>query len=429
MASIGEVIKELRKEKGWSQTKLVSKSGVEASTLSRLENGQIKTPSEETLKNLAKALGEPIWKLTQSSQELAKDTEGASLRIGFGHCIWAAPIIALVMEGRIAGLKVTSYGYDQSGDDSTAFAPYWYDFDNSKRNKTIKAGPSFAKCSDIDSLPNIANWNIGGGGSKLKAFTAEDLINMLQADEVDCILVPGELFTPYNQMLVRCAYIMNTARSGCSLLAIGSDLNKNFKDFSSLFKNVQSVIDGPQITTFFAKGTIAEKHLNFYLNAYLKEIRQQYVDLGNWESFWSQLKGSLETEGGLFFIGWEPQLSWLKKAVKELNKGFSMIDIELPDYIPRNMVQDRREQYLTFDVLFKKNYIENMGVNNVLRNFLALLNASIWTVSNVSNKQSPIVQLIAKYLDMKTDDCYQALSSLNFALRFYPDWVEYLQRA
>jgi len=428
MASIGEEIKKLRDDKKWSKTKLASESGVEPSTLTRLENGQIKTPSEETLKNLAKALDVPIWKLTQPSQELSKAAEGASLRIGFGHCLWAAPIIALIMEKHIAGLKVTSYGYGQSDDEATAFEPYWYDYDNLKRSKFIKVGPSFVKCSDIDSLANSENWNLGGGGNKFKTFTAHDLITMLQADEVDCILVPGELFDQYSQLLVRCAYIMNSARSGCSLLAIGNDLNKNFKDFNSLFKNVQSIVDGPQITAFFAQNTIAERHLNFYLGSYLKDIRQQHIDLGDWESFWTQLKETLETEGGLFFIGWEPQLSWIKKALKELNKGFSTRDLELPDYFSRDILTDRREQYLTFDLLFRKSFIDKVGVNKVVKNFLSLLSGATWTISNASNKQAPVVRSIAKYLDIKSDDCYQALSSLNFALRYYPDWIEYMQR-
>jgi transcriptional regulator with XRE-family HTH domain len=427
MASLGEEIKKLRDARDWSQTQLASKSGIDASTLSRLESGQIKNTSKDNIKKLEKALEVPTATLTRLSQETSKDTESALLRIGFGHCIWAAPIIAMVMEGRMAGLRITSYGYKQEGDDETAFLPFWYDSDNLKRSKRIKAGPSYVKCTDVDKLPNIDNWD--SKETKLRTFAADDLIDLLQAEELDCIMVPGELFVPYRSLLIRCAHVMNTVRSGCSLIAVGNDLNKNFKDFSALFKNVQSVVNGPQIMTFFVKGTIAEKHLNFYLGTYLKELRQNYIELGNWEVFWPQLKETLETEGGFFFIGWEPHLTWIKKAVKELNKGFSSIEVELPDYIPRNVVSDKREQYLTFDIMFKKTskFIEDFSLNKTLRNFFALLETSILTISNAPNKQSPIVRLIAKYLDMKSDDCYQALSSLNFALRFFPEWIEYMQ--
>jgi transcriptional regulator with XRE-family HTH domain len=431
MATIGEEIKKYREKKGLSQADLVAKAGIDASILSRLESGGIKTTSEDKIRKVAKALGIPAKKLLRHvTKEPQIETENTFLQIGFGHCIWAAPIIALTMQGRIPNLRVTSYGYMQSDIEAPSFKPYWYDTDELKRDRKIKAGPSYVNCSDLEELPKIENWESEDKGPYLKTFTADDLVNLLLTDEADCIIVPGELFKLYSSLLVRCAYIMNTGRSGCSLMAIGNGLNKEADDFDILFKNVQAVTNGPQITTFFARGTIAERHLEFYLDGYRKDLREFYVDLGDWESFWSQLKEILTKEGGLFFIGWEPQMSWIRKAVHEFNPEFTCVDVELPEVISRDKLPNKREQYLTFEIMFKKTsrILENLETNTALKNFFALLNASIAEISSVTNKNSPIVRLLAKYLDMNSEVCFNALSSLNFALRFYPDWIEYLQK-
>jgi len=431
MATIGDEIKKYRIKKGLSQAELVDKSGIDSSILSRLESGGIKTTSEDKITKVAKALGIPAKRLLRHvTNELQAETENTFLRIGFGHCIWAAPIIALTMQGRIPNLRVTSYGYTQSDTEAPSFKPFWYDIDEFKRDRKIKAGPNYVNCSDVEELPKIENWASEDKGPYLKTFTADDLVNLLLTDEVDCIIVPGELFKLYSSLLVRCAYLMNTGRSGCSLMAVGNGLNKKFDDFDTLFKNLQAVINGPQITTLFSRGTIAERQLDFYLGHYRKDLRQFYVDLGDWESFWSQLKEVLHKEGGAFFIGWEPQISWIRKAVHEFNKEFNCVDVELPNVISRDQLPNKREQYLTFEIMFKKNsrVFENLETNKTINNFLALLNASIAEISNISNKQSPTVRSIAKYLDMTSEVCFSALSSLNFALRYYPDWIEYLQR-
>lgn len=54
--SIGSRIREIRKEKGWTQAKLAEKSGVEPSNISHIERAATKL-SLPTLINIANALG------------------------------------------------------------------------------------------------------------------------------------------------------------------------------------------------------------------------------------------------------------------------------------------------------------------------------------------------------------------------------------
>ncbi len=430
MPTIGEEIKKLREARGLSQAELVARAGIDASMLSRLENGKIKTPSEETIRKLASALDYSATKLLSYLNIEKNGTSRTVLRVGFGHCIWAAPVITLVMQSRISGMMVTSYGFTRKQDEIIEHEPYWYDAELLRSSRIVKAGPSFVQCSEIKTIPKVVNWEFNDKNYTIKSYTADDLIDLLLADDLDCIIVPGELYSPYQSLLIRCAYIMNSARSGCSLLAIGREVGERYDSFQDLLQHMQNITNGPQVKTLFARGTIAQRQLDFYLSAYLSDLQQYYVDLGDWNGFWQQSRDILETEGGLFFIGWEPQLSWLRKAIRDWNKEYKFYEVELPEFIPRDELPDKREQYLTFDIMFRKSskIFENYELSNIIQNFFAILNAAISEISHIRNSQAPAVRLIAKYLDMPSEQCYNTLSKLNFALRFYPEWVDYLHK-
>ena len=64
--SIGNRIKELRTEKGWTQAKLAEKSGVEPSNISHIERAATKL-SLPTLVNIANALGVTLDEIAYGS--------------------------------------------------------------------------------------------------------------------------------------------------------------------------------------------------------------------------------------------------------------------------------------------------------------------------------------------------------------------------
>ena len=53
---IGKKIKELRKNKGWSQQKLAEKSGLSFNTITRIEQGVGDSPTLKTLLKLSETL-------------------------------------------------------------------------------------------------------------------------------------------------------------------------------------------------------------------------------------------------------------------------------------------------------------------------------------------------------------------------------------
>lgn len=60
---IGEFIKEKRKERHLSQRELASKCDISNAEISRIESGDRKQPSHETLKTIARALNLPVNEL------------------------------------------------------------------------------------------------------------------------------------------------------------------------------------------------------------------------------------------------------------------------------------------------------------------------------------------------------------------------------
>ncbi|MFD2306457.1 helix-turn-helix domain-containing protein [Enterococcus termitis] len=66
----GERLKHLRESKELGVNQLALKSGVNASNISRLENGERKDPTFKTVKKLAKALGVSVSYFADEPSEL-----------------------------------------------------------------------------------------------------------------------------------------------------------------------------------------------------------------------------------------------------------------------------------------------------------------------------------------------------------------------
>jgi len=59
------VLKQLRKDRGWSQAKLAEEADVTNAYIAQLETGKKKNPSLDVLKRLARALGVPMGELLE----------------------------------------------------------------------------------------------------------------------------------------------------------------------------------------------------------------------------------------------------------------------------------------------------------------------------------------------------------------------------
>ncbi len=68
--SLGDYMREKRKEKDWSQRDLANASGVSNAEISRLEAGKRKEPSIAVLEKIAKALNTPISEVLEHADLL-----------------------------------------------------------------------------------------------------------------------------------------------------------------------------------------------------------------------------------------------------------------------------------------------------------------------------------------------------------------------
>ncbi len=69
LVTIGEKIKTLRKERGWSQGELGDKVGIKPQNISKYEKGHV-TPRESTLEVFAEVFGLPVTEFTQLAAPL-----------------------------------------------------------------------------------------------------------------------------------------------------------------------------------------------------------------------------------------------------------------------------------------------------------------------------------------------------------------------
>ena len=69
--AIGERVYWLRDERGWTQGELANKSGISTTTISHLENGDIKSVKKNTVRRLARAFDIGTEELIASSDPKA----------------------------------------------------------------------------------------------------------------------------------------------------------------------------------------------------------------------------------------------------------------------------------------------------------------------------------------------------------------------
>ena len=79
---MNQIIKDLIKEKGYTQLSLAKKIGYSAMSVSQVIHGN---PSVSSLQRVADALGVPLWRLLATEEEVKQDLSAEPTRGSF-HC-------------------------------------------------------------------------------------------------------------------------------------------------------------------------------------------------------------------------------------------------------------------------------------------------------------------------------------------------------
>ena len=479
MSIAGDIIREIRLEKKLSQTQLSERSNVDVSLISRFEKGRTETPSRDAMLKILKGLElHPIEFARQCHLRELKGQSASndSFRIGWGHCIWGAPLVIPIYESAskeeaLRNVSLTSYGvYDKEGN----LTPYFYD-QTSQRRYSVRPGPSFARCFDPErgtlSL-NTKSWvNVD-----LKTFTADDILALYRTNKIDGLVVPNTManaFVADHPDLMRCASIMFTGEA-CTFLVLWKDTvdhadtseNEVSQKYGS-FRRFLSRQGNLLLTVFFARGTIAEVQLEDHMQDLVKAIRgknpnahiqPREVDLGNWNqrdsAFIHQFREEFEKRGIACFLGWEPHISW---AIKEIRGSFEeeaeivshsipgmvgsvpfathYYEVELRELLAHldPMYKSTAHHPLQFDMVVSQSAFgegEETPERRVekLSHFLSLVSNATSRIDRAQNFYNRNVQYIASYLDMPPDRCLKALRKLSFSLWFHPEWMEFSRR-
>ena len=416
MSNLSEKIRALRQAKGWSQIQAARNCGINASIWSRIESGTI--PTTATLKKIADGLAVSLNELLSSIDAPPE------LRIGFAHCIWAAPIIPLVMEGpTLPGIKLTSYG-DLQSVGSYAYNPHWYD---NIEKPAYHTGPSLVPAPSGSELPpGYRQWELQ---EKKSTYSAPDLDWLLTNKRIDCVIAARHVFSELDPRVMRCARIMDCVGSGSQILiwktngafSAISDLHDPLQqDTVMLSQLADRLRNGPPLPTFCVPGTSSERAFHYFREA-SDLFRRIPIQLRDWDGVIKQMDTILEDAGGFLFLAWDPFISCIRRKYSQTGPSSTLsitsrLHLSLEKPLP----------YLSFDVMFGTLNAHAWLRGTLIQDFLAQVGKNIRALNeaiNAQQKEARIVSQIASYLSMTRDDCLSALSRLDFGLLYYPEWV------
>jgi transcriptional regulator with XRE-family HTH domain len=412
MSTLSQEIKRLRLQKNWNQTEAAKKCRINPSIFSRIESGKIERPTAETISKLAEGLSTSL-EFLDSLIPKVDDT----LKIGFAHSLWAAPLIALRMEGPpFKGIKLTSYGeYQAAG--SFDYHPHWY---HAETKGSILVGPRFRRTT-CDLPPGLSYHS---DDSRHSAYYASDLDRLLQNQDLDCVIATKQVFSGHDSMLLPCAMIMDCAFGEEELLVWKK--NSTFaKPFSALPES--SPVFWPQmaaklkgqhkkLSIVYGRGTSAEKTAETLADF---PVEKHPLVLRDWPAALAEIEHIYNEKGAFLLIGWEPLISWVRSrgnfsSVERTIKMYSKIGGPTP--------------YLSFDVMFSRKtaakWIQSDTVTELL-NQIRLHIQHLKVAVSAQKSDATIIRQIACYLDMDAQECLDGLSRIHFGLWFYPEWSDY----
>jgi transcriptional regulator with XRE-family HTH domain len=204
ITALGDFVRKLRKEKGWSQKELDEKLGLKnrPGYVSKIETGTLQKPDDDFFVALARLVAKPIDDLKELSARRFSPNPGASeplsrlaasahpYKIAFGHCIWGAPLVFAVGKGLIPQFETTSFA--------------------------DKDGPVFVNEGWMKGAMKVPG--PFSPDPKLESLSANNVLRMLERGEVDLAAVPGNVLVDSRlSWLVRVATLVDSA-SGCSLV-------------------------------------------------------------------------------------------------------------------------------------------------------------------------------------------------------------------
>ncbi len=433
--------RERRRHKNLTLRDLSARCGLAISTISLIEKGTLTSIKQSSYDKLREALemDEPLESLN------------ATLRIGFGHTLWAAPIITMIPNET----SRKSYVFFSFGEDANTPIP------QNREGKIL---------IPIDEDYHFQGQEVEGSllvESKVVKYSAKELINHLLTEEADAVVIPNIVVDthPNRAEMEKVASIVFSVTGSTTLTTIVQDCaywtakkevyNNRPEELSweKILKDAETA-GIKEVAIFYPPKTICENHLVNLIIPRFREFNKQIkkidltkivVDINDIQDTASKIAEKLHKNKPcmVFLLGWQPNSFAISQRIERNqteDERFICNDIDLLGtltkgdanlYFQYSLVIKRENEKLANTAVFKDDFLEELFKSvrevNKQRDIIDVLlsqqkdNPSI-RINYEDPRKFSTLHMIASYLGMPINECAQALWSINFHFSIYPSY-------
>jgi transcriptional regulator with XRE-family HTH domain len=466
---LSETIKGRRKQLKMTLQSLSTECKVAVSTLSMIESGGLKVLKDDTYERIAKALSIEDYSPSENI-----------FKIGFGHTLWAAPYILALSKANNRDVKfIKSASFTESDQSNNEeIIPKYIDFGEILNDEILQTpgvvyNPNQDSTEDFDSITSISTINSESIVQKeLKAYSAPNLIALLEENELDGIFIPSSVldyYTTAKNEFIKVATLVSSSYGGTLLSVYGSDVffretemssdkSGSHNKFNSLNELLEHCLnlnteDITIVNVLYPQRTICEEHYKMafihFKNEWMenkskkiKFVEKRIEDLSLTKDIALFVKEMLDRKELVFLLGWHPLSDWIESAVKlEVSSRNNDIKVfyydllqQMPDFI-HPMTFDFSLVMRKSDIQ-NKNYKGDLMLNTLLNILLVNIKEINKEIANlkIRFRETPslrlvyrdsgeyIIPIVAKYLNMREGECAYALTKITFFLSLYPEF-------
>jgi transcriptional regulator with XRE-family HTH domain len=433
MKSIGETIREARLRMGINQSALAELSKIPQGTISKIENGRIARPEQSQLAQLALHLElelDDLLAAMPSETHLVvqdPDAQPSEILVGAGYCIWASALYYEIrLKGFVEGAEITSYGTGGLSDD--AATPYFY----RQADQPIKMPPKLQALGK-GAGPGAEGLQRHGWdqGTKFSFYSAKELFMLLADEELNVLIVPGDLYEANQNDIVRVARIMTTAGGGCILSIIyqegAFDCPDEYREDGHAFVPAElwsrsQLENHERPKLIYPIATVAENQMNLFVPKGTYEPLG--TEIGDISRFLGLIRDTLEADKVVLLLIWEPQTSIVKNYLSATQPSAIMKNIEI-----QKTSHADSAPLITFDVFFDRRKIDDLLANPKTFIFLDDLRKAVAKVARLQkeNNVQVFAERVKDFFGMQLGDCERALKDIDFEFMYHTEWVDLLR--
>jgi hypothetical protein len=410
-AAIGTLVRHERLKKGVRQSTLAKRSGVDQGNISRIERCIIAEPTDDTLRKLARGLRldgdffvtrhRRVFPAPPPAIHISRET----FDVGFGFCIWASPIVALL--GSVpAGIRIT--GCERGAGES--------------RREWIE-GHTYTRWWEAQP----GNEDKRNRWSNVRFYTAPDLLPLLKQGHFDCIAVARGAYES-DPAFITCADILVSRRDPEIMLFLNDAQLRTAGASELSFAEAWAAFAEISHAPIFYGGEEDAEGIVRQITSVLpaNEVRRLHdVPLAPFADLLeSHIEPLIRNRESFAFVGWHPYVAWLVECAGRgpgkyvFKRGASAA---FPAY--------EEEVYSSVDLVLARDRLRYLLADNRLEQLLDAIEKSASQLRRIGGPPYALVRKASEYYQIPYDECDRELRRLKFELKIDPWWYREAHRA